>query len=230
MSEWWTYQLSDFLMFSSRTYYRQFELLNAELWPAQIIAIALGLAIPALWWRKLHAWREIHAGRIAAIILAAAWLCVAWAYLLDHFDDINWVGKYLAAGFALQALLLVWAAVRNRLVLRGPGDRFGRAGMALLGLALIGYPLIGILFGRPWMQAEVFGIAPDPTVMATLGVVTAAVRPHWELLALPLIWCAYGGATLWTMESPDAALLPAAAILTIVLAVWKSWSARSKQA
>ena len=30
MSEWWTYRLSDFLMFSPRTYHRLFELHNAE--------------------------------------------------------------------------------------------------------------------------------------------------------------------------------------------------------
>lgn len=218
MPEWWTYSLSDFLMFSSRTYYRQFELLNAEVWPAQVVALALGLAIPALWWRKLHA------GRIATIILAAAWLFVAWAYLVGHYDDINWTGKYFAAGFALQALLLIFAAVRNRLALRGTSDGFGRAGMALFGLALVGYPLLAILFGRPWTQAEVFGSAPDPTVMATLGIVAAAVRPHWELLVLPLIWCAFSGATLWTMESPEAPLVPVAAALAIALNAGKGRS------
>src|SRR5262249_51299457 len=133
MPEWWTYSLSDFLMFSSRTYYRQFELLNAQVWPAQVVAIALGLAIAALWWRKLYA------GRSAAIVLAVMWLCVGWTYLLDHYDDINWTGKYFAAGFALQALLLFLAAARNRVFLRRPNDSFGLAGMAVFALAVIGY-------------------------------------------------------------------------------------------
>ena len=48
MSEWWTYSLSDFLLFSPRTYYRLFELYNAAIWPAQMLALALGLAILAL--------------------------------------------------------------------------------------------------------------------------------------------------------------------------------------
>ena len=51
MSEWWTYSLSDFLLFSPRTYYRLFELYNLAIWPAQILALALGLAILALWLR-----------------------------------------------------------------------------------------------------------------------------------------------------------------------------------
>ena len=33
MSEWWTYTLSDFLLFSPRTYYRLFELHHRALWP-----------------------------------------------------------------------------------------------------------------------------------------------------------------------------------------------------
>ena len=33
MSEWWTYRPSDFLLFAPRTYYRLFELYNAEIWP-----------------------------------------------------------------------------------------------------------------------------------------------------------------------------------------------------
>ena len=52
MSEWWTYELSDFLLFSPRTYYRLFELYNRDVWPAQILALALGVAIVALWRRE----------------------------------------------------------------------------------------------------------------------------------------------------------------------------------
>src|SRR5205807_4521090 len=48
MSEWWTYSLSDFLLFSPRTYYRLFELYNLALWPGQIAAIALGIVLLAL--------------------------------------------------------------------------------------------------------------------------------------------------------------------------------------
>ena len=39
MSEWWTYSLSSFLLFSARTYYRLFELYNAEVWPLQIVTL-----------------------------------------------------------------------------------------------------------------------------------------------------------------------------------------------
>src|SRR3954467_3726807 len=100
MSEWWTYSLTSFLLFSPRTYYRLFELTNAEVWPAQVIALAGGAAILGLILGPLR-W----SGRAVAAILVAVWLFVAWAYLLQRYDPINWAAGYFAIGFALQAAL-----------------------------------------------------------------------------------------------------------------------------
>jgi hypothetical protein len=36
MPEWWTYTLSDFLLFSPRAYYRLIERHNAAVWPWQL--------------------------------------------------------------------------------------------------------------------------------------------------------------------------------------------------
>ena len=85
MSEWWTYSLSDFLLFSPRTYYRLFELYNVAIWPLQIVGLALGVAIVGLLLRDV-AWR----GRAIAAALAACWLWVAWAYFQKRYETINW--------------------------------------------------------------------------------------------------------------------------------------------
>jgi hypothetical protein len=200
MSEWWTYSLSDFLLFSPRTYYRLFELYNAAMWPLQILALALGVALLGLLLRDT-AWR----GRAIAAILAACWLWVAWAYLWQRYDTINWAASYFAVGFAIEALLLIWTGiVRDRLGFLSGAGPVGAAGLCIFLFALVGYPLIGPLNGRPWRQAEIFGLAPDPTAIAALGVLVAAHRPRWSLLIIPLIWCAISAATLWTMQSPDA--------------------------
>ena len=62
MSEWWTYRLSDFLMFSPRTYWRLIENYNQAIWPAQVVALAAGLVL--LWlaadWRARHLARARH--------------------------------------------------------------------------------------------------------------------------------------------------------------------------
>jgi hypothetical protein len=217
MPEWWTYSLSDFLLFSPRTYYRLFELYNLAVWPWQIVAFVLGLTVLALWLRG-GSWR----GRAIAGILAVCWLWVAWAYLLVRYDTINWAASYFAFGFAIEAALLVWSGIiRNGLRLRRRRDAVTMTGLGMFGLALFTWPLIGWLLGRPMVQAEVFGVAPDPTVVATLGVVLAAERTRWDLLVVPVLWCAISGATLWTMQSPDALLLPAAALLTAIASARK---------
>ena len=103
MSEWWTYRPSDFLLFAPRTYYRLFELYNAEVWPVHIVALLAGVTILVL--MRSHApWR----GRLIAAMLAACWLWVAWAFHWQRYATINWAASYFAVGFAIEALLLFW--------------------------------------------------------------------------------------------------------------------------
>jgi len=212
MWEWWTYRPSSFLLFSSRTYYRLFELYNAEIWPGQVLAILMGLAILALL-RKPGAWQ----GRTVSFLLAASWLWVAWAYHYSRYASINWVATYYAAAFELEAFLLIAVGVGRALALRRPYRWSGWVGIGLVIFAVALQPLIGPLVGRSWSQVEIFGVAPDPTVVGTLGVlVLASGWPKWLLLPVPILWCLVSGATTWVMQSPDAALMPAAVALAIV--------------
>lgn len=222
MSEWWTYRPADLLMFSPETYYRLFELHNQALWPAQIGALAAGLAILALISGKAR-WQ----GRAIAGLLAAAWLFVAWGYFFERYAAINLAAGYMGWAFALQAALLATGAAAGLLSFTGMTIWRARAGMALLVFSLFLQPLIGPLAGRSWAGVELFGMAPDPTVLATLGVLVAADRPRWVLLLIPLLWCTVSGATLWTMGAPDALLMPAAGLLTLALGIHGSLEARA---
>ena len=68
-----------------------------------------------------------------------------------------------------------------------------------------------------------FGIAPDPTAVATLGILLLGVeRVHATLLVIPILWCAISGATLVAMESSDALVTPLAAGLVVSLEIWKA--------
>jgi hypothetical protein len=223
MSEWWTYTLADFLLFSPQTYYRLFELYNRAIWPAHLLAIAGGVAILVLWFRA-NAW----GGRAIAGILAACWLWVAWAYLFERYDTINWAARYFAIAFVLQAALLIWVGViRNTLVPQPRPSAVEWAALTIFAAALLLYPFLPWVLGRPLVQAEVFGLAPDPTAIGTLGVLLAAERVRWSLLPIPLLWCALSGATLWAMEVPDTWLLPGLAALSLMLACAKSTRGRS---
>jgi len=215
MSEWWTYSLSDFLMFSPRTYYRLFELHNARLWPAHFVAVAGGVAIVVLAKRGGPA-----AGRPVAAMLALAWAWVAWAFLWQRYATVNWAATWMAAAFAVQALLFGLFAMRGHgLGLAPVAASRVRTGLAIATGGVLAYPLASVALGRGIAAAEVFGMAPDPTVFATLGIlVLAAPAARWALLPIPLAWCAMTGATLWTMSSPEWWLLPLAAVVALAAA------------
>jgi hypothetical protein len=201
MSEWWSYGLSDFLMFSPAAYQRLFERYNAALWPAQLVALAAGLALLRL------------GPRAACGLLAAAWLWVAWAFHWQRYAPINWAAEGYALAFALQGLLLAWTALRAAPP-PGPAPRLGRA---LLWYALLLQPLLPLASGRSWQGLESFGLCPDPSVAATLALLLMHRLP-WPCWIAPLLWCAVEGATLWTLKAPQAFALPALALLALAAA------------
>jgi hypothetical protein len=224
MSEWWTYSPRDLLLFSPQTYYRLFELHNQAWWPLPLLALALGTALLVLWWRG-----GARAGRILALILAAGWLWVAWAYHAQRYASINLAADYFAWAFVGQAVLLLWlGGVRNRLT-PAPATRLpARVGLGLLLFAVLGFPLLAPLLGRSWAQAEIVFMAPDPTALATLGVLLlAGARPVWLLFPIPLLWCLLSGTTQWAMDAPEFALLPLAALLAVAGAAMSTRTSRT---
>lgn len=221
MSEWWTYTLADLKSFSLQSYYRLFELYNAAIWPVQILALGSGL-----WGSGRHTGR----GRVTAAILAAWWLWVAIVFHAHRYATLTWAARYYAWGFGIEAALLLWTGVvRGRLAFERRADAIGGAGLGIFLFALLVQPLIGLLLGRQWRQIEIFGVAPDPTAIATLGLLLLATgRVRWELMVVPLLWCAISGATLAAMKAPDAWITSAAAVLVLFLAAWRTLARRRR--
>jgi hypothetical protein len=197
MSEWWTYRPSDFLMFSPRAYWRLVELYQREVWPLQWVALAAGVG---LLWLALR--RSPAATRAICAVLALAWMWVGWAFHWQRYATINWGARPVAVAFAAQAALLlafgVFAAGG-----RAPPQAAGLRGIGwvLAAAGLLAYPLVGVIAGRPWIQAELFGLMPDPTALATVGLLWAAGprRRSW-LIVIPLLWLTVGMGTLWLMS------------------------------
>jgi len=215
MPEWWTYGLSDFLLFSPRTYYRMLELHNEAVWPVQILTLGLGLTILGLLRRPTSG-----QSRIVSTIVAGLWAWVAWSFFLTRYATINWAAAYFAVLFSIEALLFIWIGiVGGRLRYHVSRKAAGGPGIALLVLGLVIYPVLAPLLGRPWRQTEIFGVFPDPTVIATAGLLLLANGPpRGGLLIVPLLWCGVTGATLWAMGSAEAIVAPMAALLAVAVA------------
>jgi hypothetical protein len=214
MPEWWTYRLSDLLLFSPRTYYRMFELYHAATWPVHVVVLASALSIVVLA-RRVDSWAQ----RTIAGVVATWWMWVGIAFHLDRYATINWSAKYFAALFVAQAILLVWyGVVRAELRLELPRSRRGKVAAGLLILAVL-YPVFGMLAGRQWNQLELLGLTPDPTVIGTLALlamsVTRAPRP---LLIIPIVWCVIGAATLWALGSAETWVVLLSGLCGVALA------------
>jgi hypothetical protein len=151
--------------------------------------------------------------------MAIAWAWVAWAFHAERYAAINWAATWFAAAFGVQSVLMLALAWRA-----APGPARGAwLGFALLGAAILLMPLIGVAGGRPWREAEVFGLTPDATVLGTLGMLLlldVPARPvaAWPWL-VPLAWCGVAGATLLALGLPQAVLLPLAGLTAGVTAL-----------
>src|SRR5262245_58503925 len=134
MTEWWTYGLSDFLMFSPQVYWRLVARHNAAWWPAQGLAVLAVAALP--WLLRSH---FLARQRVTLLLLALAWGWVGWAFHWRLYAEIFLAAPWVAGACAVQAVLLLAAAcvpLRER-----SSTRPGLAAWILLAVALL-YPLL----------------------------------------------------------------------------------------
>lgn len=225
MDAWWTYRPADLLMFSPSIYWRLFESLNRQAWP-WALALLAATAVLGVWWVRsglVHRLNRAHpaTARAAVALMAFAWAGVAWAFFWQRFAPISTAGETFALSFVGQAVGLALLAL-------SPGLRWATSlsqrtgiGLALAAWVLVGHPALAAVFDRPMAQAEWPGLAPDPTVLATLAVLLLLDAPKHgfthglqrALWVMPLLWCAITGVTLWTLNEPQAVVMSLLALL-----------------
>ncbi len=198
MSEWWTYRLDDFLMFSPATYWRVVEQYHRSVWPGQILGVAVGLLLVGLTLsRRTLAWRG------QAFVLAAIWAWIAWAFYLQRYAAIHWAAGYFALAFSVQAGLLLALAFMPAGDSVPANGKVRTVGWVLVAAGLVVVPLLGSGLGRPWSHVEIFGVSPRATALTTLGLILARRQTHallrWSLLIVPVLSLAEGAATLLSL-------------------------------
>ena len=188
---------------------------NAAIWPFHLVAYGLGLV----------AVMAIYKPRPGLVRLAFAALAVLWAftgigYHLTFFARINPIAPVFAAFFVVQSVLFLASAIR-------PGDlrlQFGQdfrsiAGLVTIVYALAVYPVLGIWAGHGLMAGPMFGVAPCPTTIFTIGVLLIA-RGTWLiwLSIIPFLWSLIGVAAAVQLGIPEDLAMPVAgAVLATVL-------------
>lgn len=196
---------------------------NAAIWPAQIIAAVLGLvAVAALWLKRPLA------SRLILSILALMWMWNGVGYQFLFFSSINPAAKLFAGLFMLQALLLAGCAVAARAVsFRTGSDLRSIAGFALIIYAMLIYPVLGISAGHGLMAGPMFGVAPCPTTIFTIGLLLLA-RGRWVvwLSIIPLLWSLIGLAAALQLGIPEDLGLPVGGVVLAMVLVGEMLKAR----
>ena len=190
-----SWALEDLLPFEAQVYWRLFALENEAAWPAQPLLLAAGAALVLCLLRGRR-----PSARWLGPVLGAAWLWAGWHFVALRYGTVNWAAPTLAWGFHAEAALLAALGLSGRPAFAARGWR-ARAGIGLLAAALLVWPLLAPLDGRPWREAEVFALAPDPTALATLALLALGRRSPWTALLgiAPALWLALSALTLVTM-------------------------------
>lgn len=202
--------------FDAETFSRLFAQYNAAIWPAQAGALVLGLT--TLWLAvKPRPW----SGRFIAASLAAFWLWCGVVYHMQFFATINWAAWGFGAFFVLQGIAFLWSGtLRGHLDFRFAGTRGDWCGLGVAAFAILIYPSLSWAVGREWLEVGMFGVAPCPVTIYSLGLLTMCKpRIPLGLLVIPVLWSIIGMSTAWALARPEDMTLVAAASLTLGFAV-----------
>jgi hypothetical protein len=196
-----------------------FERYNPAIWPTQVVAYLLGLAVVALAFAPVG-W----SGRAISAIMAACWLWVGVVFLGIFGREIAPVVAVVEGAIvAIQGVLFLTIGVaRPRLTFRAGAAPYAVVGGLLIAYALAIYPLLGIYFGHGYPKAPLFGVAPCPTAIFTCGLLlwTGGRAPKY-LLAVPLLWAALATPAAIGQGVIEDAMLPVAALLATGLLFWR---------
>ncbi|TVP76243.1 DUF6064 family protein [Thioalkalivibrio sp.] len=211
MNDWQTYRLEDFIPFTPDIYWRLLERINETFWPLHILAVAIGLTTLLLALRGNK--------RMALALLAPAWLTSGIIFHWTYYAELNWAAPWFGWGFIAQAvLLLALAFLAGSVKTQEPSKALSTwIGTTVAMVSLLGYPLIAATIGPGLSHAETYGLHPDPTAIATLGVLLILLRGPtlWLSLVIPILWCVIGSLTLIALDATGA-LIPLAAVTIIV--------------
>lgn len=187
---------------------------NKAIWPLQPLAYLLGLTALFLVFRPNR-----YSGIIISGILGLFWVVNGLAYHWLFFSAIN-KGAYLfGALFIIQGILLIYSGVYKDRIVYGKNTFWSLfLGVAMMLYALLIYPLLGLIFGHVFPRSPVFGTAPCPTTIFTLGLlILARAETHKKLLLIPLVWSVIGfSAALYLGVKEDIGLMVAGVITLLI--------------
>jgi len=203
--------------FTVEQFFAVFRTYNEAIWPAQIIAYILGILALVLAIRKVNL-----SDRIISSILAIFWVWMGVFYHLLHFSVINPAALVFGIVFILQGLLFLAAGIfPGKLSFRFTVEPLPIIGALFILYAMVIYPVLGVIFGHLYPAAPMFGVAPCPTTIFTIGILLwSAKKVPAYVLVIPFLWSLIGMSAAINLRVPqDYGLVAAVLIGTVLILV-----------
>ena len=161
-----------------------------------VIILTYVLAIVAL----LMAFRKSdYSSRFISITFTFLWLWIGIVFGILVFGPVPAVmagielpgAWYLFGGiFVIHGIILLYfGVIKDTFSVTWKPDTQHYMGLLLILYGLVFYPLVGLLTGRVFPEYPVFGIAPCPVTLFTIGLLLwSDVKPSPILMFIPIFW------------------------------------------
>ena len=199
--------------FTVDEFFALFARYNEAIWPLQISAYILGVAIVGLAFFK---------SRTADVLIPAGlgvmWLINGVGYHWSFFSALNKPAFVFGVVFTAQAAFLLFAPVIfGGLRFHVARDARSVAGLALVAFAMVFYPVWGLLAGHSYPAVPVFGVAPCPTTIFTIGILFLCDwRAARWLLIIPGLWSVIGATAAVLLDVPQDTGLAVALVAALM--------------
>ncbi len=211
-------------MSSTEEFFALVELYNVAYWPVQVVTFLLGVSAVVLTMT-----RAAHSDRVISAILASLWLWSGIVFLVVFFGDLRpTLFGFAVPGFAYASgalfiiqstLFLYFGVVRGAVGYGSEGGPYATVGFATIVYAMIVYPVIGYITGHPLPGYPLFGSAPCPVAIFTVGMLMLTNRRMPQIVPIiPLIWGLMGivAVAVFTVWA-DVGLLAAGILSFLIL-------------
>jgi hypothetical protein len=182
--------------------------------------------VVAAWWLTCLAivaasWSNpARYSRLVTLLLAALWTWNAVVYHAVLFTRINPAAWLFAALFAVESVLLLWAAARDSHDYFASQGTMSRVGLGLVAYSFV-YPFVSAL-SHAYPATPTFAV-PCPTAILTIGLLLTTGRGIPVSVAIvPALWALIGGSAAALLDVPSDFVLLAAGVLLMVTLV-RDW-------
>ncbi len=175
-------------------FYSTLQSYNETFWPMIIITFLLGIVVVYLAARKSGS-----SSKVISAILSFLWIWSGIVFFIIYYGsmEVEFLGLVMPGVWYLGGVLflfqgvlfLIFGVVKSRLSFRLGGDWRSVVGALMIVYAMVIYPVIGFLTGYGYPRYPVFGIAPCPLTIFSLGLFQWSDRKMpLAVVLVPFIW------------------------------------------